>query len=159
MWSHDAAFPQRCPSSPISEVGQCDGPGLAQPLGLGTDNPLLAPPVPSAEGSGLAVQLLPSGEPCDTEEPAGLLPGESRRSSAPPCSLPPSPLASSLGEPTGSHGFTQPSERRGPFDPWRWRTVGRTRGLGRHREPLQAAVGRWCWGRVRLRQSPSPVLH
>ncbi|KAM5259502.1 protein transport protein Sec16A isoform 3-T3 [Hipposideros larvatus] len=63
VWSHDAAFPQRCPSSPISEVGQCDGPGLAQPLGLGTDNPLLAPPVPSAQGSGLAVQLLPSVPP------------------------------------------------------------------------------------------------
>lgn len=73
-WSHDAAFPQRCPSSPVSEVAQCDGPGLAQPLGLGTDNPLLAPPVPSAQGSGLAVQLLPSGEPCDAEEAAGLTP-------------------------------------------------------------------------------------
>ncbi|XP_019495482.1 PREDICTED: protein transport protein Sec16A isoform X1 [Hipposideros armiger] len=63
VWSHDAAFPQRCPSSPISEVGQCDGPGLVQPLGLGTDNPLLVPPVPSAQGSGLAVQLLPSVPP------------------------------------------------------------------------------------------------
>nr|XP_019612303.1 PREDICTED: protein transport protein Sec16A isoform X2 [Rhinolophus sinicus] len=63
VWSHDAAFPQRCPSTPSSEVGQCDGPGLAQPLVLGTDNPLLAPPVPSAQGSGLAVRLLPSVPP------------------------------------------------------------------------------------------------
>ncbi|XP_019612307.2 protein transport protein Sec16A isoform X4 [Rhinolophus sinicus] len=63
VWSHDAAFPQRCPSTPSSEVGQCDGLGLAQPLVLGTDNPLLAPPVPSAQGSGLAVRLLPSVPP------------------------------------------------------------------------------------------------
>lgn len=71
VWSQDAAFPHRCPSSPSSEVGQCDGPGLTQPLGPGTDNPLLVPPMCSAQGSGQAVRLLPSGEPCDAGEAVG----------------------------------------------------------------------------------------
>ncbi|MBV95392.1 Protein transport protein Sec16A, partial [Eschrichtius robustus] len=60
-WSLDRAFPPRCPSSPRSEVGPCDGPAPAQPASLGTDNPLLAPPVPGADHVGQDVRLLPSG--------------------------------------------------------------------------------------------------
>lgn len=62
-WSLDRAFPPRCPSSPRSEVGPCDGPAPVQPAGLGTENALLAPPVPSADHLGQDVRLLPSGEP------------------------------------------------------------------------------------------------
>ncbi|XP_077707538.1 protein transport protein Sec16A isoform X8 [Canis aureus] len=60
VWSQDGTFPQRCPSTPSSEAGHYDGPALAQPGGPGTSNPLLAPPVPSAEHFGQGVRLLPS---------------------------------------------------------------------------------------------------
>ncbi|KAM7093854.1 protein transport protein Sec16A isoform 1-T5 [Molossus nigricans] len=67
VWSQGAVFPQRCPSTPSSEVGQPDGPGLEQPLDLGTENPLLAPPVPSAEQGmwllPVAPPTLPGGQP------------------------------------------------------------------------------------------------
>ena len=69
-WSLDRAFPPRCPSSPRSEVGPCDGPAPAQPASLGTDNPLLAPPVPGADHVGQDVRLLPSGEPAPPWAPA-----------------------------------------------------------------------------------------
>ncbi|XP_007459079.1 PREDICTED: protein transport protein Sec16A [Lipotes vexillifer] len=59
-WSLDRACPPRCPSSPRSEMGPCDGPAPAQPAGLGTDNALLAPPVPSADHLSQDVRLLPS---------------------------------------------------------------------------------------------------
>ncbi|XP_036162722.1 protein transport protein Sec16A isoform X17 [Myotis myotis] len=63
VWRQDPAFPQRCASTPSSEVGQYDGPGPEQPSHLGTENPLLAPPAPSAEHSGQGVWLLPSAPP------------------------------------------------------------------------------------------------
>ncbi|XP_062937898.1 protein transport protein Sec16A isoform X1 [Cynocephalus volans] len=56
----DGAFPQQCPSTPCSEVEQSDGPGPGQPVALGTDNPLLALPVPSPEILSQGVRLLPS---------------------------------------------------------------------------------------------------
>ncbi|XP_048079202.2 protein transport protein Sec16A isoform X6 [Ursus arctos] len=63
VWSRGGTFPQRCPSTPSSEAGQYDGPALSQPGGPGTGNPLLAPPVPSAEHFGQGVRLLPSAPP------------------------------------------------------------------------------------------------
>ncbi|XP_060055358.1 protein transport protein Sec16A isoform X2 [Erinaceus europaeus] len=60
VWTQDSAFPQQCPSTPSSEVGQCDSQELAQPVGLGTDNPLLAPPMPGSEHFNQSVRLLPS---------------------------------------------------------------------------------------------------
>ncbi|XP_053775167.1 protein transport protein Sec16A isoform X3 [Desmodus rotundus] len=63
LWSQDTAFPRPCPSTPSSEGGQRDGLGLAQPLDLGAENPLLAPPVPSTEHAGQGVWLLPSALP------------------------------------------------------------------------------------------------
>lgn len=62
-WSQDGACPQRCPSSPSPEVGPRDGPGPSQPAGLGADNPLLAPPVPSTKLFSQDVRQLPSGAP------------------------------------------------------------------------------------------------
>lgn len=63
-WSGDGAGPQRCPSTPASEAEPSESPALSQPAGLGTDNPLLAPPpVPGSEHSGQGVRLLPSGRP------------------------------------------------------------------------------------------------
>ncbi|EPY81632.1 hypothetical protein CB1_000156005 [Camelus ferus] len=60
VWSQDGTFPLRCPSTPSSEAGQCDGLALTQLAGLGTDNPLLVPPGPSAEHLSQDVWLLPS---------------------------------------------------------------------------------------------------
>lgn len=68
-WSQDAAFPRPCPGTPSPEGGQRDGPGLQQPSDPGTENPLLAPPVPSAEHPGQGVWLLPSGEPARSGSP------------------------------------------------------------------------------------------
>lgn len=62
-WSQDGACPPRCSSSPSPEGGPRDGPGPPQLFGLGADNPLLAPPAPSAELFSQDVRLLPSGEP------------------------------------------------------------------------------------------------
>ncbi|XP_035878324.1 protein transport protein Sec16A isoform X2 [Phyllostomus discolor] len=62
-WSQDAAVPRPCPSTPSSEGGQRDGPELERPSDLGTENPLLAPPMPSAEHPGQGVWLLPSALP------------------------------------------------------------------------------------------------
>lgn len=102
MWRQDPAFPQRCASTPSSEVGQYDGPGPEQPSHLSTENPLLVPPAPSAERSGQGVWLLPSGEPAwGRPSPLSLERAASRRgeprgacSSSPPSSsslLPSSP--------------------------------------------------------------------
>ncbi|XP_053523679.1 protein transport protein Sec16A isoform X2 [Artibeus jamaicensis] len=63
LWSRDMASPQPCPSTPSSEGGPRDGLRLEQPLDLGTENPLLAPPVPSTEHPGQGVWLLPSALP------------------------------------------------------------------------------------------------
>ncbi|XP_070286393.1 protein transport protein Sec16A isoform X2 [Myotis yumanensis] len=63
VWRQDPAFPQRCASTPSSEVGQYDGPGPEQPSHPGTENPLLVPPAPSPERSGQGVWLLPSAPP------------------------------------------------------------------------------------------------
>lgn len=71
--SPDTAFAQRPACSLSPELGQCDGPGLTPPLGLGTDNPLLAPPVPATECSGQGLRLLPSGEPAHPSPDACLL--------------------------------------------------------------------------------------
>lgn len=62
-WSQDGACPPHCPSSPSPEVGPRDGPEPTQLVGLGADNPLLAPPVTGAELLSQDVRLLPSGEP------------------------------------------------------------------------------------------------
>ncbi|XP_043772296.1 protein transport protein Sec16A isoform X3 [Cervus elaphus] len=59
-WSQDGACPPRCSSSPSPEGGPRDGPGPPQLFGLGADNPLLAPPAPSAELFSQDVRLLPS---------------------------------------------------------------------------------------------------
>ncbi|XP_036892485.1 protein transport protein Sec16A isoform X3 [Sturnira hondurensis] len=63
LWSREMASPQPCPSTPSSEGGPNDGLRLEQPLDLGTENPLLAPPVPSTEHPGQSVWLLPSALP------------------------------------------------------------------------------------------------
>ncbi|KAM8802460.1 protein transport protein Sec16A [Rhynchonycteris naso] len=102
VWSQDAAFPQQCPSSPNSELGQCDGPGLMQPVDLGTENPLLALPLPSTERSGQGVWLLPSAP--------STLPSSSAPS--PPAVPvfpvpPPGPVQS--GPPGSALGFAEPS--------------------------------------------------
>nr|XP_012637494.1 protein transport protein Sec16A isoform X6 [Microcebus murinus] len=60
VWSQDGAFPQQCPSTPSSEVGQLDGPGLAQQVDLETDNLLLVVPAPSTDHLSQGVRLLPS---------------------------------------------------------------------------------------------------
>ncbi|KAI5253553.1 Protein Transport Protein Sec16A [Manis pentadactyla] len=62
-WSQDGALPRHCPSTPSSEAGQCEGRGLPPPAGLGPDNLLLEPPVPSAERFSQGVRLLPSAPP------------------------------------------------------------------------------------------------
>ncbi|XP_061290026.1 protein transport protein Sec16A isoform X3 [Bos javanicus] len=59
-WSQDGACPPHCPSSPSPEVGPRDGPEPTQLVGLGADNPLLAPPVTGAELLSQDVRLLPS---------------------------------------------------------------------------------------------------
>lgn len=97
MWRQDPAFPQRCASSPSSEVGQYDGPGPEQPSHPGSENPLLMPPAPSGEHSGQGVWLLPSGEPLSpdcsfqTGQPGALVPPPA----PPPPPLPP-PFSPSL---------------------------------------------------------------
>uniref|UniRef100_A0A2K6GD83 Protein transport protein sec16 n=1 Tax=Propithecus coquereli TaxID=379532 RepID=A0A2K6GD83_PROCO len=60
VWSQDGAFPQQCPSTPSSEVGQSDGPGLGQQADLETDNLLLVVPAPSTDHLSQGVRLLPS---------------------------------------------------------------------------------------------------
>lgn len=98
MWRQDPAFPQRCASSPSSEVGQYDGPGPEQPSHPGTENPLLAPPAPSAEHSGQGVWLLPSGEPARGRpshlslKTAASRRGQPRGACSSSCSSSPSPL-------------------------------------------------------------------
>lgn len=59
-WSQDGPCPPHCPSSPSPEVGPRDGPEPTQLVGLGADNPLLAPPAPGAELLSHDVRLLPS---------------------------------------------------------------------------------------------------
>ncbi|XP_017911609.1 PREDICTED: protein transport protein Sec16A isoform X1 [Capra hircus] len=71
-WSQDGACPQRCPSSPSPEVGPRDGPGPSQPAGLGADNPLLAPPVPSTKLFSQDVRQLPSAPSALPAGPAAI---------------------------------------------------------------------------------------
>ncbi|XP_066222800.1 protein transport protein Sec16A isoform X6 [Saccopteryx leptura] len=102
VWSQDAAFPQQCPSSPSSELGQCDGPGLTQPVDLGTENPLLALPLPSAERPGQGVWLLPSAPSTLPSSSAPIPPG------VPMFPVPPlGPVES--GPPGSALGFAEPS--------------------------------------------------
>nr|XP_035951159.1 protein transport protein Sec16A isoform X6 [Halichoerus grypus] len=106
-WSRDGTFPQRCPSTPSSEAGQYDGPAPAQPGGPGTGNPLLVPPVPSAEHLGQGVRLLPSAPPALPDgQPA--LPA---RVPLFPVPLPPGPveLGPGCGPPGAALGFPEPS--------------------------------------------------
>jgi len=106
-WSRDGTFPQRCPSTPSSEAGQYDGPAPAQPGGPGTGNPLLAPPVPSAEHLGQGVRLLPSAPPALPDgQPA--LPARVPLFPVPP---PPGPveLGPGCGPPGAALGFPEPS--------------------------------------------------
>ncbi|XP_027471642.2 protein transport protein Sec16A isoform X6 [Zalophus californianus] len=106
-WSRDGTFPQRCPSTPSSEAGQCDGPAPTQPGGPGTGNPLLAPPGPSAEHLGQGVRLLPSAPPARPDsQPA--LPARVPLFPVPP---PPGPveLGPGCGSPGAALGFPEPS--------------------------------------------------
>ncbi|XP_077918162.1 protein transport protein Sec16A isoform X6 [Halichoerus grypus] len=106
-WSRDGTFPQRCPSTPSSEAGQYDGPAPAQPGGPGTGNPLLVPPVPSAEHLGQGVRLLPSAPPALPDgQPA--LPARVPLFPVPP---PPGPveLGPGCGPPGAALGFPEPS--------------------------------------------------
>ncbi|XP_030896884.1 protein transport protein Sec16A isoform X3 [Leptonychotes weddellii] len=106
-WSRDGPFPQRRPSTPSSEAGQYDGPAPAQPGGPGTGNPLLAPPVPSAEHLGQGVRLLPSAPPALPDgQPA--LPARVPLFPVPP---PPGPveLGPGCGPPGAALGFPEPS--------------------------------------------------
>ncbi|XP_005605991.1 protein transport protein Sec16A isoform X1 [Equus caballus] len=107
VWTQDGAFPQRCPSTPSSEAGQYDGPGLAQPAGLGTDNPLLVPPVPSADHLGQGVRLLPSAPPTLPDGQLAI-PARVPMFPVPP---PPGPVERGSGSsPPGSAlGFPEPS--------------------------------------------------
>uniref|UniRef100_A0A4W2F789 Protein transport protein sec16 n=1 Tax=Bos indicus x Bos taurus TaxID=30522 RepID=A0A4W2F789_BOBOX len=60
-WSQDGACPPHCPSSPSPEVGPRDGPEPTQLVGLGADNPLLAPPTAPSAPSPAAPLTLPDG--------------------------------------------------------------------------------------------------
>nr|XP_036863595.1 protein transport protein Sec16A isoform X5 [Manis javanica] len=107
-WSQDGALPRRCPSTPSSEAGQCEGRGLLPPAGLGPDNLLLELPVPSAEHVSQGVRLLPSAPP---SLPDGQLASPTRVPTF-PGPLPPSgPVELGPGcAPTGSvPGFPAPS--------------------------------------------------
>ncbi|XP_057580040.1 protein transport protein Sec16A isoform X3 [Hippopotamus amphibius kiboko] len=105
-WSQDGAFPPRCPSSPSSEAGLCDV-GPAQPAGLGTDNALLAPPLPSTEHFSPDVRLLPSAS---LTLPDGQLAVPAR---VPMFLVPPPPgpveLGPGCGPPGAALGFPEPS--------------------------------------------------
>ncbi|XP_004757009.2 protein transport protein Sec16A isoform X1 [Mustela putorius furo] len=107
VWSRDGTFPQRCPSTPSSEAGPCDGLALGPPGGLGAGNPLLAPPVPSAEHLGQGVRLLPSAPPTlPDSQPA--LPARVPLFPVPPATGP-LELGPSCGPPAAVFGFPEPS--------------------------------------------------
>ncbi|XP_068409816.1 protein transport protein Sec16A isoform X2 [Eschrichtius robustus] len=106
-WSLDRAFPPRCPSSPRSEVGPCDGPAPAQPASLGTDNPLLAPPVPGADHVGQDVRLLPSA-PLTLPDGQPAFPARVLVFPAPPPAGPVEP-GPGCGPPGAALGFQEPS--------------------------------------------------
>ncbi|XP_022356175.1 protein transport protein Sec16A isoform X2 [Enhydra lutris kenyoni] len=108
VWSRDGTFPQRCPSTPSSEVGPCDGPALGPPGGPGAGNPLLVPPVPSAEHLGQGVRLLPSAPPTIPDsQPA--LPARVPLFPVPPATGP-LELGPGCGPPA-AFGFPEPSGR------------------------------------------------
>lgn len=119
-WSQDGALPRRCPSTPSSEAGQCEGRGLLPPAGLGPDNLLLELPVPSAEHVSQGVRLLPSGEPRTREQqqPAHQPPrtaashrgNQQTRARLVPPSASSVLCAPSSGEPVSSHGVRRPCE-------------------------------------------------
>ncbi|XP_054583178.1 protein transport protein Sec16A [Eptesicus fuscus] len=106
VWRQDPAFPQRCASSPSSEVGQYDGPGPEQPSHPGTENPLLAPPAPSAEHSGQGVWLLPSAPPTLPEGPPAVPAGAPMFPVPPPGPGEPAP---GFAAPGSALGFAEPS--------------------------------------------------
>ncbi|XP_014637805.1 PREDICTED: protein transport protein Sec16A isoform X3 [Ceratotherium simum simum] len=107
VWTQDGAFPQRCPSTPSSEGAQYDSPGLTQPPGLGTDNPLLVPPVPSADRLSQSVRLLPSAPPTLPDDQLAV----PARVPMFPVPLPPGPVEPGLvcGSPGSALGFPEPS--------------------------------------------------
>ncbi|XP_045879858.1 protein transport protein Sec16A isoform X3 [Meles meles] len=105
VWSRDGTFPQRCPSTPSSEAGPCDGPALGPPGGPGAGNPLLAPPVPSAEHLGQGVRLLPSAPPTlPDSQPA--LPARVPLFPVPPATGP-LELGPGCGPPAAAFGFPE----------------------------------------------------
>ncbi|XP_055255473.1 protein transport protein Sec16A isoform X2 [Moschus berezovskii] len=105
-WSQDGACPQRCPSSPSPEVGPCDGLGPTQLSGLGTNNPLLAPPAPSTELFSQDVRLLPSAPLTLPDGPAAI----PARVPMFPVPLPgPLELGPVHGPPGAVPGFPEPS--------------------------------------------------
>ncbi|XP_016066522.1 PREDICTED: protein transport protein Sec16A isoform X2 [Miniopterus natalensis] len=106
VWRQDPTFPQRCPSTPSSEVGQYNGPGLEQPLNLGTENPLLVPPVPSAEHSGQGVWLLPLAPPALPDGPPSI-PATVPMFPVPPAG--PVELGPGCGTPGSALGVAEPS--------------------------------------------------
>ncbi|XP_038601780.1 protein transport protein Sec16A isoform X7 [Tachyglossus aculeatus] len=63
IWNPDRGTPQQYPSTPSSELEQYDGPGLAQEMDAGTDNPLLASLLPNLEPPNQNVLLMPSAAP------------------------------------------------------------------------------------------------
>ncbi|XP_033271156.1 protein transport protein Sec16A isoform X1 [Orcinus orca] len=106
-WSLDRAFPPRCPSSPRSEVGPCDGPAPVQPAGLGTENALLAPPVPSADHLGQDVRLLPSA-PLTLPDGQPAFPARVLMCPVPP-PVGPGELGPGCGPPGAALGLPEPS--------------------------------------------------
>ncbi|KAB0380479.1 hypothetical protein FD755_008263 [Muntiacus reevesi] len=105
-WSQDGACPPRCSSSPSPEVGPRDGPGPTQLLGLGADNPLLAPPAPGAELFSQDVRLLPSAPLTLPDGP----PAIPARVPMLPVPLPgPVELGPVNGPPGAVPGFAEPS--------------------------------------------------
>ncbi|XP_053413910.1 protein transport protein Sec16A isoform X3 [Nycticebus coucang] len=117
VWSQDGAFAQQCPSTPSSEGGQLDGPGLGQPVDLEPDNLLLEVPVPSTEHLSQGVQLLPSAPQMLTNAQLA----NPARVPVFPVPPPPGPLESSpgYGPPGSAPGFPEPSRafQSPPADP------------------------------------------
>ncbi|XP_023371948.1 protein transport protein Sec16A isoform X1 [Otolemur garnettii] len=108
VWIQDGAFTQQCPSTPSSEGGQLDGPGLGQPVDLEPDNLLLGVPVPSTEHLSQGVRLLPSAPQMLTSAQLAN-PARVPMFPVPP---PPGPLESgpAYGPPGSAPGFPEPSK-------------------------------------------------
>ncbi|XP_036272664.1 protein transport protein Sec16A isoform X2 [Pipistrellus kuhlii] len=185
VWRQDPAFPQRCASSPSSEVGQYDGPGSEQPSHLGTENPLLMPPAPSGEHSGQGVWLLPSAPPTLPEGPPALpagvpmfpvlppgpgepAPGFAEPSGPDPAARYPGPgLPPSASLPEGAHllraqnsgALAQDPRARGSLSEWREEDLGgKSENVGSPRMPPDSRAPP-AWGAASLGalQPPSPA--